>query len=161
MVGFFPTLGPGRASAACHSRGARGIASHCRGRLPKSVGIPIADNFAAGSRRQTYAQSGQRCGLYPSRCNDRSYFGQLLPKCSKFNRTPEAEESAVSAITPGLTALTRMFRPIGSAASVRVKLRSAAFEADTADVPATPVSPNQEVVKTMAAPSHYPVASKR
>jgi hypothetical protein len=35
-----------------------------------------------------------------------------------------------------------------SEASVRVKLRSAAFEAETADVPATPASSNQEVVKT-------------
>jgi hypothetical protein len=42
------------------------------------------------------------------------------------------------------------FRPISSEASVRVKLRSAAFEADTADVPATPVWSNQEVVKTIA-----------
>ena len=45
------------------------------------------------------------------------------------------------------------FRPISSEASVRVKLRSAAFEADTADVPATPVWSNHEVVKTMAPPS--------
>jgi hypothetical protein len=38
-------------------------------------------------------------------------------------------------------------------ASVRVRLRSAAFEADTADVPAMPTSTNQEVVKTIAPPS--------
>ena len=37
--------------------------------------------------------------------------------------------------------------------SVRVRLRSAAFEADTAEVPAMPVSSNQDVVKTMAPPS--------
>src|SRR5215471_4850635 len=52
---------------------------------------------------------------------------------------PSLPKSGVS-ITPGLTALTRMFRPISSAASVRAKLRSAAFDADTADVPATPTS---------------------
>jgi hypothetical protein len=65
---------------------------------------------------------------------------------------PSLPKRGVS-ITPGLTALTPIFRPISSEASVRVKLRSAAFEADTADVPATPVWSNQEVVKTIAPPS--------
>jgi len=64
----------------------------------------------------------------------------------------ELAEEGVS-ITPGLTALTRMFRSISSVASVRVKLRNAAFEADTTDVPETPVSSNQEVVKTTDPPS--------
>jgi hypothetical protein len=48
--------------------------------------------------------------------------------------------------------LTRTFLPINSEASVRVKLRSATFEAETADVPAMPASSNQEVVKTTAPP---------
>ena len=52
-----PTLGPGRATAACHSRGQRETASHCHVRLPKSVSIPISRRLRNGSRRRCYSQS--------------------------------------------------------------------------------------------------------
>ena len=52
-----PTLGPGRASAACHSRRAKRDNSQCHVRLPKIVSFPIADAFRRRKPAQCYVTS--------------------------------------------------------------------------------------------------------
>ena len=66
-----PTLGPGKASAACHSRTTKYVLPV---RLPKNVSIPIAAVLETGSRRTLCRTPRERLG---HSCNTARFFGNV------------------------------------------------------------------------------------